>query len=208
MTLPVEVIRSKKRRKTVEAELRGGVVKLHVPGAHDQAEIDEYAADLVPRLERKFRSDHIDLEQRAVVLGRRYQLPTPRSIVWTDNQRKQWGSCDTVTRDIRISARLAAFPPWVLDYVIVHELAHLLVADHSPTFNALVERYPRAERARGYLLAKQDDPFGGERSDLGADRPSRRRGGRGGLGRRRPAARCSAPRDQASSPRVTFDLGL
>jgi len=87
--------------------------------------------------------------------------------VWTDNQRKQWGSCDTITHAIRISTRLAAYPPWVLDYVIVHELAHLVVADHSPAFAAIVDRYPRAERARGYLLAKQDDPFG-----RSADEPS------------------------------------
>ena len=53
-----------------------------------------------------------------------------------------------------MSTRLAAWPPWVLDYVLVHELAHLVEFDHSPAFHALVDRYPRAERARGFLIAK------------------------------------------------------
>ena len=42
-------------------------------------------------------------------------------------------------------------PSWVLDYVLVHELAHLRVPGHGPKFWALVDRYPRTERARGYL---------------------------------------------------------
>ena len=38
--------------------------------------------------------------------------------------------------------------------MIVHELAHLAVHGHGPKFWALVERYPRTERARGFLIAK------------------------------------------------------
>jgi hypothetical protein len=72
--------------------------------------------------------------------------------VWAD-QRSQWGSCTPSTGEIRISNRLAAYPPWILDYVLVHELAHLVEANHSPAFNALVARYPLAERARGFLMA-------------------------------------------------------
>jgi hypothetical protein len=156
MGLPVEIVRSTKRRKTVQAVLGDGVIRVHVPARLSQREIDVYVAELVPRLERRFRSDHIDLDARAAVLARRFELPRPRSIVWAD-QRKRWGSCDTRTGDIRISTRLAEFPPWVLDYVVVHELCHLVYPDHRPAFGQLVDRYPRAERARGYLLAKQDD---------------------------------------------------
>ena len=57
-----------------------------------------------------------------------------------------------------MSSRLAAFPAWVLDYVLVHELAHLLVAHHGPEHDELVDRYPYAERARGFLIAKDLDP--------------------------------------------------
>jgi hypothetical protein len=42
-------------------------------------------------------------------------------------------------------------PSWVLDYVIMHELAHLLQPSHGRDFWALLESYPRTERARGYL---------------------------------------------------------
>jgi predicted metal-dependent hydrolase len=69
----------------------------------------------------------------------------------------RWGSCTKATSSIRISTRLGPFPDWVLDYVIVHELAHLVHLDHSPAFWELVHRYPRAERATGYLIAKSGD---------------------------------------------------
>jgi predicted metal-dependent hydrolase len=69
----------------------------------------------------------------------------------------RWGSCTPDAGTIRISDRLARFPDWVIDYVIVHELAHLAVADHSTEFWQLVHRYPKAERATGYLIAKSGD---------------------------------------------------
>ena len=43
-------------------------------------------------------------------------------------------------------------PAWVVDYVLVHELAHLLEAGHDASFWAWVDRYPQAEKAKGYLL--------------------------------------------------------
>jgi predicted metal-dependent hydrolase len=156
MSLPVEVVRSARRRKTVQAVLSDGVIRVHVPARMSDRDVAAYVAELVPKLQRRLRSDHIDLEARAATLSRRFHLPEPTSIVWAGNQRRRWGSCQPRTGQIRISERLAAYPPWVLDYVVVHELTHLVHADHSPTFTALVDRYPLAERARGYLLAMAD----------------------------------------------------
>jgi hypothetical protein len=69
---------------------------------------------------------------------------------------KRWGSCTPDEGRIRISNRLTSVPIWVLDSVLVHELAHLQVEDHGPGFDELVNRYELSERAKGYLIAKAD----------------------------------------------------
>lgn len=93
------------------------------------------------------------LEARAAELSRRWLegRARPASVRWTTRQGSRWGSCTPAEGTIRLSTRLQGMPPWVVDYVLVHELAHLLEAGHGPAFWALVERYPRTERARGYL---------------------------------------------------------
>jgi predicted metal-dependent hydrolase len=160
MALSVEVVRSTRRRKTVSAELIGDVVRVHVPQWMAADDVDRHVAELVPRLERRYRSGHIDLASRADQLADRFDLPRPAGVRWSEHQQRQWGSCTPDTGQIRLSSRLADMPSWVLDYVLVHELAHLVHADHSPAFRALVDRYPLAERARGFLMAKDDERAG------------------------------------------------
>jgi predicted metal-dependent hydrolase len=149
-----EVIRSPKRRKTVQARLVDGVVQVSIPARMSKAEEEKWVAEMVGRFERKAATEPIDLAARAEVLGVRHGLPQPSSIRWVDNQEWRWGSCTPADRTIRLSSRLAGFPLWVVDYVIVHELAHLVVDGHGADFWALVERYPKTERARGFLIAK------------------------------------------------------
>jgi len=134
----------------------GGVVRVQVPSWMRADDVDRHVAELVPRLERRFRSSHVDLPARAAELARRFGLPRPATVVWAENQHRQWGSCNVQTGEIRISIRLADHPTWVLDYVLVHELAHLVHADHSAAFKELVDQYRLAERARGFLMAKDD----------------------------------------------------
>ena len=164
-SLPVQVIRSRRRRKTVQAVVVDGVIRVHMPSWMSAEDEATYVASLVGRLEKRFRSEHVDVDQRARTLARRYDLPQPASVVWSDRQRSRWGSCSTHSREIRVSRRLADWPDWVLDYVLVHELAHLVEPNHSPAFHALVDRYPRAERAKGFLIAKSLDD-GGPDDDL------------------------------------------
>ena len=90
-------------------------------------------------------------------------------IQFVTNQQRRFGSCTPANGTIRISDRVAKMPPWVRDYVLVHELAHLEQANHSRAFWRLVERYPLTERARGYLIAVGlDDERGAGDAEPGA----------------------------------------
>jgi predicted metal-dependent hydrolase len=149
------VVRSAKRRKTVSASIVGGRVVVRMPTWMSRAQEEEYVTALVARLERRRRSEGVDLTTRARLLAKRYDLPTPRSIRFVSNQASRWGSCTPSTGEIRISDRIAGFPTWVLDAVIVHELAHLVHLRHSRQFWEVANRYPLTERALGFLIAKQ-----------------------------------------------------
>ena len=152
--MEVEVVRSRRRRKTIQAYEVGGVLRVAIPATCTAEEEAHWVGVMVRRFERKRSTAAVDLAERARTLAARHDLPEPASIRWVDNQNTLWGSCTMVDRAIRISSRLTAYPRWVLDYVIVHELAHLVVPGHGSAFNAVVDRYPLAERARGFLIAK------------------------------------------------------
>jgi predicted metal-dependent hydrolase len=152
--MQVEVVRSARRRKTVQARKVNGVLRVSIPASMTKVEEERWVTEMVRRIERQAATDEVDLAARAVELATRYRLPQPASIRWVTNQEWRWGSCTPADGSIRISARLVGEPGWVLDYVIVHELAHLRVRGHSAAFWALVNRYPKAERARGFLIAR------------------------------------------------------
>jgi len=153
--LPVVVIRSSKRRKTVSARIVAGQIEVRMPHWMSAAQEREYVSSLVARLERQRSAQAVDLTERAATLARKYGLPRPSAIRFVGNQQQRWGSCTPSTGEIRISDRLAGFPEWVLDAVVVHELAHLVHLHHTPEFWALANRYPKTERAYGFLIAKQ-----------------------------------------------------
>lgn len=157
MTFAVEVVRSTRRKRTVGARMVGEVLRVSVPSWMSAAEERRYVEHMTRRFERQLEAALVDLEERAAVLARRHGLPQPQAIRWVDNMHSRWGSCTPSNGSVRLSTRLARFPSWVRDYVIVHELAHLVHAGHTPAFWRLVERYPMAERARGYLIAKSGD---------------------------------------------------
>ena len=154
----VEVRRSPRRRRTVSAYRDGERVVVLIPAQFSGAEEREWVDRMVARLAAREKKGHTDeaLYERARSLAERY-LPEyplandPTTVKWVRNQNGRWGSCTPADRSIRISDRIQSFPDWVIDYVVLHELAHLIVANHNAAFWALVARYPRAERARGYL---------------------------------------------------------
>lgn len=156
--MKVEVVRSPRRRKTVQAREVNGVLRVSIPATMTKADEDRWVQEMVTRMARRAGTGAVDLDQRAAELSRRYDLPPPASIRWADNQEWRWGSCTPMSGTVRVSSRLAGEPGWVLDYVIVHELAHLVIARHDRRFWELVNRYPLAERARGFLIARGLEP--------------------------------------------------
>ena len=170
----VEVRRSKRRRRTVSAYRDGDRIVVLIPASMTRAQEAEWIDTMVARLERseaRRRPSDDDLLRRAVRLSDDYLggLAVPESVRWVDNQRSRWGSCTPGDKSIRLSARLQSMPSWVIDYVLVHELAHLLEAGHNHRFWAWVDHYPQAERAKGYLsgwsAAAQLEPPPGESDD-------------------------------------------
>src|SRR5579875_3725977 len=127
----VEVRTSNRRRKTATAYWDAGrvVARRGVRAADDES-----------------------LRRRALELAARY-VPNavPASVRWVTNQHKRWGSCTAESGEIRISHHLQQVPDWVLDAVLVHELAHLIHPDHSPRFYELAERFPRHQEASSFL---------------------------------------------------------
>ena len=121
------------------------------------AERQQWAERMRGRLERRItRSRPSDerLVERAGTLNKRHFAGR---LKWTSigyaEMAHRWGSCTFTTGAIRIARRAATLPDWVLDYLLVHELAHLEQSDHGPAFHELENRYPLAERAKGYLMA-------------------------------------------------------
>lgn len=156
--METKIIRSKKRKKTVSAREVGGVFVVQAPARMSDAELQPIIDKLKQRLQKRRTKASLDdqaLHRRAQELNRQYfegKLKW-KSIRWVINQNSRMGSCTPTDQTIRLSHRLATMPTFVRDYVIVHELAHLLEANHGPNFWQLVNRYPKTERARGYLMA-------------------------------------------------------
>ncbi len=152
----IRVVRSAKRRKTVSATVERGVLIVRIPARMSRAEearwVEHMRQKLLDKRERKEASRSNEaLEARANRLAQDYFGGLEFSIDWSSRQNQRWGSCTPLERTIRLSENLKTFPDYVIDYVIVHELAHLLIPDHSPAFWQLVSRYPLTDRARGFL---------------------------------------------------------
>jgi predicted metal-dependent hydrolase len=166
----VEVRRSRRRRRTVTAYREAGGVVVLLPARFSLEEEREWVGRMLRRREaqdRRRRPGDDELSARAADLSARYLggRARPASVRWAANQTTRWGSTTPADGSVRVSTRLRGVPGWVLDYVLLHELAHLLEPGHGPQFWALLEAYPRTERARGWLegfAAGRDLPFGDE----------------------------------------------
>jgi predicted metal-dependent hydrolase len=161
----VEVRRSSRRRRTVSAYRDGDRTVVLLPARMSRADerrwvdvmLERLAAQEQRRAGKASRGDD-ELARRAAELSRQYLRgrAVPVSVRWVGNQASRWGSCTPADGTIRLSDRMRTMPAWVIDYVLLHELAHLIEIGHGPRFHALVAGYPKAELARGYLLGFSD----------------------------------------------------
>ena len=159
----VRIIRSAKRLRTVSTRLMNWrQIEVRAPSLIPEKELKTIVRQVIQRViqdqahQRKAASDDT-LQKRAEELNRTLfggKLHW-KAIGYVGNQQRRYGSCSPGKGTIRISDRLKQVPGWVLDYVIVHELAHLLEPRHNTAFWQLMYRYAKAERARGYLMAMQ-----------------------------------------------------
>jgi predicted metal-dependent hydrolase len=152
----VEIVRSARRRRTVSAHRAGDRIVVSVPARLSRREESRWVALMVSRVlasETKQRPSDEELAARAAELSARYLdgRAVAASVRWVDNMAARWGSCTPLDRTIRLSRRLEGLPGYVVDYVLLHELAHLIVPGHGARFWKQLAGYERLERARGFL---------------------------------------------------------
>ncbi len=161
---PVEVRRSARRRRTVAAFWENGTAVVAIPASFTRAQEHEWVHRMLEKLRlqgtrgnrsagrRQPRNDE-DLARHAAALSAQYLggRAVPSSVRWVTNQNSRWGSATPSEGTIRLSDKLQPMPQWVIDYVLLHELAHLLVAGHNAAFWRLLQAYPETERAKAFL---------------------------------------------------------
>ena len=153
----VRIRRSARRTRTVSAAWRDGVAVVSVPVRMTRAAELEWAEKMIAKLlqrQKNAPAGEPELMERAARLSRKYLQgrAQPLTVRWVSNQRRRWGSATASEGSIRLSSRMLGMPEWVLDYVLVHELAHLVADDgHGPVFRSLEESYPRHLEAKAFL---------------------------------------------------------
>lgn len=157
--MQIKIIRSPRRKRTVSARLDKDVLLVRAPLAISQERLGRIVDDLKSRFERKRLKEELeqkqDLAEIAACLNKKYfgNKLKINSIAYSSNQNRQLGCCSYRDGNIRISHRVGLMPKWVRNYVLIHEMAHLIAPNHNKAFWDIVLRYKLTERARGYLLA-------------------------------------------------------
>lgn len=117
-------------------------------GAPGQTTIDQAALDELYRTEvlRALPGIVERMEARIGVHAARWSVRVMKT---------RWGSCTPKTGAIRINARLAAYPPECLEFVVAHELVHLLEPSHNTRFHALLDEFCPDNRGIARRLKQQ-----------------------------------------------------
>jgi predicted metal-dependent hydrolase len=152
----IRVIRNTRRSRSISAYREQGAIVIQIPARLPRGQVADLIPEMVQRVltrEARERISDSDLIERAIELMA-IHLPEfserPASVTWRA-MNERWGSCTTVDRTIRISERLNGAPSYVIDYVLLHELIHLRIPDHSKGFTDLLERFSEGEKASAFL---------------------------------------------------------
>jgi len=158
--MKVEVKRSKRRKRTISARLDGDIMYVCAPVDTPEKELNRIIKnfektfakrELKRKLDKERNLREVFNELNKIYFDGKIKI---KSIEYVTNQKKIYGSCNYKRKTIRISHYLAHMPEWVRNYVIIHEMGHVLEPNHSKAFWDIVYRYKLAERARGFLIAK------------------------------------------------------
>lgn len=152
----IRVVRSSRRKRSISAYREQGAIVIQVPARLSNSKVSAVIPEMVEKIltrEAREKISDSELFYRANELLARY-LPefsiAPASVAWRP-MNERWGSCTTIDRTIRISDRLNGAPDYVVDYLLVHELIHLMIPDHGPQFEALLARFEASDKASAYL---------------------------------------------------------
>lgn len=156
----IEVIRSKKRKKTIQARIIDNTLRIYLPAGLSKQEEEKWISKMKQQMQKKQRKHKLnstsELQKRADQLNFEYFNGTlDFTINYVTNQTTKHGSCTPKTKRIRISDDIADYPQYVQDYLIIHELTHLIHPNHSNAFWEKVNEYPYVERAKGFLHASE-----------------------------------------------------
>ncbi len=167
--IPYPVIRSDRRTVSIEIA-RDGAVTVRAPRKIPDRDVEAFVAAKTPWIEKHLaslpppRPQPTKAEIEALRARAKAEIPprvdyyaalmglTPASVKITA-ARKRFGSCSN-KNGLCFSLYLMQYPPEAIDYVIVHELAHIRHKNHSPAFHALIARYLPDHRERREMLKR------------------------------------------------------
>ena len=161
--LIIEVRRSTRRKKTIEAYRNGEKVIVSIPAKMSQREANQVVDEMVKKIlhdESSLNNEQLFIRAQQLNLQYLDGKAVPTSVQWSSRMSRIWGACTIEDKTIRISDRLRDAPAYALDYLLLHELIHILIPGHGPDFKELLERYPELARAEGYFEGRTHRPSG------------------------------------------------
>lgn len=169
--IEVEVLRKRVRNLTLRVAAPDGRVRISVPRATSEASIRSMVLERLGWIERQrarlaalpppppplTEADRAGLLEAIPPLIAKWEAALGvRVAAWNvKRMRSRWGSCNPATGRVSIALELARHPPECLDYLVLHELAHLLDSGHGARFKAILDRHMPQWRERRAALKRR-----------------------------------------------------